>query len=403
MSIPISILRAAQVFPRNAAIRHAGRDISWAEAADRIARLAGGLRGLGLRPGEALAILSANVPENMEITYAAIWAGIVIVPLNTRLSAAELDDILRRSGSRFLAYDRRNAARAAQVGAPLAGLIALEPGEGQPGGTPWGRLLDGPAAPMHDARPEDLLGVYYTGGTTGTPKGVELTHNAFHVSTLDIQIEVRFRPDDVYLHAAPFFHLADCGLGHALTYAGGTHCFLPEPVPGAILQSLGRDRLTALMAVPTSFHDLLNHIPEGTVLPEVRHVVYGAAAMSVPLLRRMMRVFPNGRFVQFYGQTELCGGCNVLRPEDHHPDNPRLATVGRAMASAQVRIADAAGNEAPRGAAGEIQVKGYIQMRGYKDDPVRTAETFADGWLRTGDVGVMDEAGYVAIVDRTRT
>ncbi|MFA5582273.1 MAG: AMP-binding protein [Paracoccaceae bacterium] len=190
MTISISIARAAQTHPNHVAIRHLGADITWAQEADRVARLAGGLRALGLRAGDRLAILSANVPENMEITYAAIWAGIVIVPLNTRLAGPEIDDILRRSGSRFLAFDQRNAARAGALTTPLDGMVALEPGTDQPAATEFARLLASDPLAMFDAEADDLLGIYYTGGTTGTPKGVELTQNAFHIASLNVSIGI---------------------------------------------------------------------------------------------------------------------------------------------------------------------------------------------------------------------
>lgn len=402
MTISISIARAAQTHPNHVAIRHLGADITWAQEADRVARLAGGLRALGLRAGDRLAILSANVPENMEITYAAIWAGIVIVPLNTRLAGPEIDDILRRSGSRFLAFDQRNAARAGALTTPLDGMVALEPGTDQPAATEFARLLASDPLAMCDAEADDLLGIYYTGGTTGTPKGVELTQNAFHIASLNVLHEVGATADDVYLHSSPFFHLADCGLGHAITYAAGTHVFLAEATPATMLDAIARNAVTIVMSVPTGYHDLLAHMASDATLPEIRSVVYGAAPIPAELLRRMIRTFPNGRFVQFYGQTEACGMCTALRPEDHTLDNPRLATVGRATFSAQMRIGDTDGRELPRGETGEIQVKALYLMRGYRDDPERTAETLADGWLRTGDAGYMDDQGYITLVDRLK-
>ena len=396
MSISIALARAAQAHGHRIAIRRPEGDQTWAQTVDRISRAAGGLYDLGLKKGEALAILAGNCPEVLEITYAAIWAGIVIVPLNTRLSTPEINDILHRSGAKALAFDRAHEGRLSDVSVPLMAHIAIE-------GEAWeGFLQTSPPAPRHEARPEEILGIYYTGGTTGTPKGVELSQNAFHITSLDIQIEVKFTEDDVYLHSAPFFHLADSGLGHAATYAGAAHAFLPVPTAEATLKALQTFGVTTMMSVPTGFHDLVDLIPQGEQLPKVRGVVYGAAPMPVPLLRRMMQVFPNARFVQFYGQTELCGCCTALRPEDHRLDGTKLGTVGRATASSLIRIADAEGRALPPGQSGEIQVKGYYQMSSYKDDPARTAETFVDGWLRTGDVGSMDEDGYLTVSDRIK-
>lgn len=402
MTIPISLLRAAQTRANKPAIHLEGRIVTWAEEVDRVRRLASGLLAQGLRPGDRLAILAANVREHMEITYAAVWAGIVIVPLNTRLAAAELADIIRRSGSRMLAYDSRNAAQATEIAGGVETLIALEPDALRPGATAFDTLLAADPAPLVDHEASDLYGIYYTGGTTGVPKGVELEHGTNHISTLGILHEVGYREDDVYLHAAPYFHLADCGLGNAMTYAGGSHVFLPEANPQTILAAIRTHGVTAMMSVPTGFHDLLNALEPGEALTRIRQVVYGAAPVPLTLLRRIIAAFPNARLTQFYGQTESNGMFTCLRPEDHGLDSKVLNTVGRAIPTAHVRIADPDGNELPRGQTGEIQVKGYSVMRGYKDDPERTAAAFVDGWLRTGDAGAMDEDGYVTMADRIK-
>jgi len=400
MTIANAISRAARQSPDKPAVVGPGFSRSWAQTAGRIARLASGLRGLGLKRGDALALLAGNSAEHMELTFAAIWAGIVVVPLNWRLSGAELTDILRDSGARALAADAANARMAAHLAPGVGPLIALDRIDGA--GTDLAALLAGDAMAPVNPGPDEVLGIYYTGGTTGAPKGAELSHRSIHLQAVDQSLAMECAPDSIYLHTMPYFHLGGSSLANAVTYRQGTHVFAADLSPGGILTALRDHGVNFLSVVPTALGDLLDHAGDDPVLSQVRNLVYGAAPMSQGLLERTIAAFPNARLKQAYGQTEIGGACVILPPEAHAQGSPHRAAAGLATLSVDVRIAGPDGTELPPGQAGEIQIAGLRVMNGYRGLPEKTAETIVDGWLRTGDVGVMSPDGYITVVDRLK-
>ncbi|WP_334191712.1 class I adenylate-forming enzyme family protein [Pararhodobacter sp.] len=403
MTLALAITRAAHQAPDRPAVVGAGFSRSWAQTADRIARLAAGLRAQGLRRGQSIAILAGNSAEHMELTFAAIWAGIVVVPLNWRLSVPELRAILRDSGARALAADGPMASVARHLAAdlPSAACIALDRGADLSGCSLDDLLDHEPMSPVNPD-PAEVLGLYYTGGTTGAPKGAELSHRSIHLQALDQCVAMECTAGSVYLHTMPFFHLGGSSLANAITYGQGTHVFTADASPAGVLHALQEYGVNFLSVVPTALHDLLDHAGNAGVFGQVRSLVYGAAPMSEGLLRRTMAAFPQARLKQAYGQTEIGGACLILPPEAHAPGSPHLAAAGRATLSVDVRIAGPDGVELPRGTAGEIQIAGLRVMNGYYGLPEKTAETIVDGWLRTGDVGIMSADGYVTVVDRLK-
>ncbi|WP_424830479.1 AMP-binding protein [Ruegeria sp.] len=401
MSVHLAIARAAQQSGHVAAVRGYGFERNWAETGDRVARLASGLLSAGLSRGDRLALLAGNSAEHMELTYAAIWAGIIVVPINTRLSTPEMCQILGDCQARGIAFDNLHSgagqAVAAELGLPVVmGLDQVE------ASVKFDELLTREARPPVDAGGKDLLGLYYTGGTTGRPKGVELSHAAFELTAMDQAYALECTGRSAYLHAAPYFHLADCSVGNSITYVQGTHVFSDDTSSAGILDAIRNLGVNFLSIVPTMYQDLIQLAAGDPILEQIENAVYGAAPISEGLLKQVLAAFPNARFKQCYGQTEVAGACVVLPPEAHVPGGSKLATAGKPTLSAHVRIVDADGHEAPRGVAGEIMVAGDRVMNGYWGQPEKTAETVVDGWLHTGDVGVMDEDGYVAVVDRLK-
>ena len=398
MSVNLAIARAAQLYPGKCAVRTDRAERNWEETRHRVSCIAGGLFALGLQRGSRIAILAGNSAAHMELTYAAIWAGIVVVPLNTRLSPPEMVEIVKDSGSTALAYDSGYAEAAARVVKTAEIEAVLEIGDDA---VEFKRLLDATPAPLAVFGGNDVLGIYYTGGTTGRPKGVELSHNSFHLTALDQVVGFALNEAAVYLHAAPYFHLADCALGNSVTYVGGTHVFTPDLSPNGIVGALTTLEVNVLSLVPTMYHDLLDQAPSGS-LGQVKKAIYGAAPITANLLQRVRDAMPDAELYQAYGQSEIGGACLILPAEDHVAGGPRLAAAGVATKSVHVRIADEDGNEVSTGTAGEIQVAGLRIMNGYRGMPEATDQAMTNGWLKTGDVGIMDANGYVTVVDRLK-
>lgn len=401
MSITSAIRRAAVVNAHGLAYHDGATPVNWRRSAERIAALAGALRDAGVEPGMRVATLAPNTARHFEVLMAAWWCGAVIVPINTRLATEEIRFIIEHSGARVLACgDVDDPAREA-AGSRRNPTTVIELDTGR-----YDRLITTRQVP--DAYPDlsSTAAIFYTGGTTGLPKGVELTHANFLFAAMGMQRDLRHDTRTVYLHATPLFHLADFGTGLGVTLAGGTHSFLPSFSPGAFAERLRTDGVTHTGLVPTMLAALLDS-PHGDddALQHVRSITYGAAPISGTLLARLISAFPRARLQQFYGMTETCGACTTLPMDRHIPSEqgePKLGTAGAPLPGLEVKIVDSALTEVPRGTPGEIIVRGPTVMRGYWRDAARTAETLVGGWLRTGDVGSMDDEGFISIVDRIK-
>jgi acyl-CoA synthetase (AMP-forming)/AMP-acid ligase II len=280
------------------------------------------------------------------------------------------------------------------------------------GATPDGMLsyeaLIAQSEPVADARRggSDLAGVFYTGGTTGFPKGVMLSHAGLYVNALALVAEGTVHNGDVGLHAAPMFHLADGAFMNAMFACGGTHVMIPAFAPAAVLQAIERDRITASLLVPTMIQMTVDH-PEAPKhdLSSLRSVLYGASPISEALIERATTALPQAGFFQAYGMTELSPVATVLRPEYHTKEGRRLGKVrsaGRPTYCVEVRIEGDDGRELPRGEVGEIVVKGPGMMLAYWNKPEESAQALRGGWMHTGDAGRMDDQGFVFVVDRIK-
>ena len=418
------LMRAARVRPGHPAIINDGGATDYATLCDRVARLAGALVECGANdPGDEhgtrIAILALNGPAYLEAIYAVPWAGAVLVPLNTRLAEDELAYMIDDAEVGTLLFDTAHAATVEALAKrcpKLRSLIQMDCEPGQGAGVADalnGRDLIASAEPIPDrcGSGDDLYALCYTGGTTGRPKGVMLTHGGMqhHVSCL--LVDMRWTEETRYLHVTPMFHLADLGPSYSLTMLGGTHVFLPAFTVPDLLDALERHEINAVNLVPTLIGWLADD-PDvaNRDLHRLRDIGYGSAPMSEGVLRRALTMFPDVTFRQFYGMTEIAASLSVLRPEHHALSGTssermvkRLQSAGQPTYSVVVRIVGGDGREVAQGEVGEIECRTPGLMTGYWRDEAQTrAAITEDGFMRTGDMGYFDEGGFLFVVDRAK-
>jgi long-chain acyl-CoA synthetase len=397
---------AARSAPARLATEHLGRRRNWLSFEDRVARLSGALAGLGLMPGDRIAMLALNCDRYLEGLFACPWGGFVVVPINTRLAAAEIAFWLTDSEASALLVDENFAALAPKL--PLVPHTIFM-GEGA---TPDGMLdyetLIAMATPAPDAgaRGDDLAALFYTGGTTGRSKGVMLSHRNIVANALNTAPALGAGADVVYLHAAPMFHAADNAVNFVVTANGGSHLFMPRFEPGAFLKLVAEKGVSATLIVPTMINMIVNHPDvETTDTSSLKRMLYGASPMPEAVIRRAFAALPHTKFVQAYGQSEAAPCMTFLMDDWHALEGPRaskLKSAGRAAMGCEVIVMGADEREAPRGEVGEICGRGDNVMLGYWRQPELTAKALRGGWLHTGDGGYMDADGFVFVVDRLK-
>ncbi|MDT5233614.1 MAG: hypothetical protein QOI39_4114 [Mycobacterium sp.] len=406
MYLTQSLHRNLQQDPDRPATIYRGRTRTMAESVDRIARLAGALAGLGVQRGDRVGILALNSDRYQEYFHAVPWMGAAINPVNIRWSPAEISYSLVESDTRVLFVDAF-APMIPALREQFPGLsTVIHCGDGDlPAGAVSYETLIADNAPVDDTRTggDDLLGVFYTGGTTGHPKGVMLSHNNVLVSAIGSLASGHFvSPGGRLLHTAPLFHLAGIAAWAAGCQVGSTHVIVPMFSPTEVMEAIAEHQVTDALLVPTMIQMLVDDPGVAdTDLSSLLHLVYGASPISEALLDRARKVFPAAGFTQAYGMTELSRCATLLTPADH--DNPALhRSAGRAAPHVEVRIVDPNDEEVARGEVGEVIVRGDNVMLGYWNRPEDTAAAVRDGWMHTGDGGRMDENGYLFIVDRIK-
>jgi len=399
--------RAVQHTPDAPATIFGERMRTYREQADRVARLAGALRELGVGDGERVGILARNSDRYAELLLAVPWAGGVLNPLNVRWSPRELVYALRESQTNILLVDDAAAERVPALadGRPdLKVLIHLDEGPPADGMLGYEELIAG-TRPVEDARRggDALAGIFYTGGTTGSPKGVMLSHANLLTSTLGTLATVPIaHPGGRTLVAAPMFHASGLTAWALQLAVGGSCVILPGFEPLAVLEAIARHRITSAVLVPTMVQMLLDHPAFGTHdLSSLRSLLYAASPMSPSLLDRVLRALPQTALTQAYGMTELAPITTLLSPAGHREGKLRCS-VGRAAAHAEVRVVDDHDQEVPSGTVGEIVARGAHVMLRYWNKPEETAKALRGGWMHTGDAGSMDDHGYVHLVDRLK-
>ncbi|WP_182524509.1 long-chain-fatty-acid--CoA ligase [Nocardioides dongkuii] len=386
-----------------------GRTWTWAQWDDRVRRAAGGLQELGVGRGDVVAFLDKNHPACVEISLAAGSLGAANAIVNWRLAGDEIDYAVNDSGATVLFVGTELAPEVARIRDRLTAVrtvIEVTP-DGAEGDEYEAWLAAAtPASRPDDVSPDDVCLVMYSSGTTGRPKGVMLTHTNMVEHTVCSHEGLVLEPGDKMMVAMPLFHVG--GSSYVLL---GLHDGLPSvmtrdpdgaSLAGAILAGANRTFL-----VPAVLAQVLQAGPDAVRLfGALKTYTYGASPMPPPLLRAAMEAWPDTDFVQVYGLTEVAGVATHLMPEDHRdPDHPeRLLSAGRPIPGMEVRVVDPATLEdRPVGEPGEIWLRSRQVMKGFLGKPEATAQVLTDdGWFRTGDLGRLDDGGYVYVEDRLK-
>jgi fatty-acyl-CoA synthase len=415
---PVRFLRySMQQFPNKTAVVCQNLRFTYAEFGDRVGRLAGALRADGIKPGDRVAFLSLNCHRLLEAYFGVLEAGGVLLPLNIRLAAPELSYILNNSGATVLFIEEEFVSVVDSFRRDLHTVRLFHQLDGTPR-APW--LADqtyeqmlAPAIPYHrdivEFDENSLAEMFYTSGTSASPKGVMLTHRNVYLHAMNLAVYHHTRYENVLMHTIPLFHANGWGAAHTITCVGGTHVMLPRFLPEEVFRLVEQERVSALSLVPIMATVLVNSpVRSKYDLSSVEWSVIGGAASSPTLIKEVEEKLGFKCF-SGYGLTECSPSLSTaeLKPDIQcAPEykNVLQAMTGYAYPGSELRVVDESDNDVPRDGMtmGEIIARSDGVMAGYWQQPEATAEALRGGWFRTGDMAVIHENGYILIVDRKK-
>ena len=415
MNTPEFLLISSSICPDRESIIFEGNRWSFSDLADRSNRLANALAGMGVGQGDKVGMLQVNCNECIEVYFATAKLGATYVPLNFRARAEELEFMINFSEASALFLGQRYVKMINSMREQIPGMKNLVSVEGPAEG-----MLDYESV-IAEADPEEVFTdiddndtsiLMFTAGTTGQPKGVMLTHDNLatyvlnNVSPADPDIEEK------NILTVPLYHIAGMQAVLAAVYGGRTLVVQRQFDPSDWMTLVETESVTRAMMVPTMLKQLMEHeeFPERN-LSSLQVITYGAAPMPVEVITKAIEVFPGTRFINAFGQTESASTITMLTPEDHVIEGSpgeraiklkRLGSIGRALGDTEVKIFDEDGSELPVDEVGEIVARGPRVMKGYWKAEEATNSTIRNGWLYTGDIGYMDEAGYIFLSGRAK-
>jgi len=382
-----SLGRASRYYSERPALALSGERLSFSRVEDRVKTIAAALHAHGFKVGDRLAILLPNMPEYIELVYACSWLGVIAVPLNTRLSLAEIDRVLADAAPHGLVRHSSLPSPTFQI--------------------PWQRVLDQDPLELRDELPPDtvydpeaIVALIYTSGTTGRPKGVMVTHANLLNDIHHFNYWMRYTEGAVYLHAAPLFHIADFPAMFAAPAFGASQVTIPKFNPQSFCETVERERISHTVLVPTMIN-LLTQFADAIQydLSTLDVLAYGGSPMAPELIERTRKLLPHTRLVQVYGLSET-GFLTGLQDQEH--TQGRLLSCGRPCPGIDLQVTDESGREVEIGKPGELVTRGANIMRGYWNNPEETEVVLRHGSFRTGDIGYQDSNGYFYILDRTK-
>jgi long-chain acyl-CoA synthetase len=411
MNVCTFLQKSARMEPGLAALIHGDEQISYAEFYSRALAIGGNLLARGLQPGDRVAFWLANSPRVLEVIFGCFSAGLVVVPINARLHARETAYIVSNSGARVLIHGPEYQAGILEHGDEFAGVeqrICLDVAQGA---SAYVELLD-PRARLQspaEVSPNDPCWLFHTSGTTGRPKGATWTHRSVSAMLMNYLADVQsFQPREVVLHVAPMSH--GSGIVALPAVARTTTNIILDSrsfAPREMFRIIEQAKVTHIaFMVPTQIIKMLQEFTPGVYdLSSLRVICYGGAPIYLEHLRNAVKTF-GPVFAQIYAQGEAPMTVTCLKPEQHavflEANDPRLGSAGVACTNVEVRCVDADDNDVAVGQPGMIAVRGDVVMQGYWNDAGATAGTLRNNWLHTGDIGYLDEHGYLFLLDRSK-
>ncbi|MGE5702708.1 MAG: fatty acyl-CoA synthetase, partial [Clostridia bacterium] len=400
--------RSRRRYPERVALRFYEEALTYKELDDIVNQAAHVLLAKGLTKGDRVAVFSRNSMDFAILNFALARAGIIMVPINYMLNQEDVAFILSHAevSACFVSPEFIGLADEAirQSGcSPVLCSIISKPAAPVGNWVPFRQLIENGDRwePQVDLDDDDVVHILYTSGTESKPKGVMLTHKSVITEYVSTIIDGDMKEDDVVIHALPLFHSAQlhCFLGPYI-YLGASGIILEQATPGLMLETVETYKATQLFCPPTVWIALLRS-PEFAArnLSSLKKCYYGAAIMPVEILKELNQRLPGAQFYNFYGQTEVAPLATVLKPADQLR---KPGSAGKPSLNVETIIVDDDGNEVERGTVGEIVHRTSHAMLGYFRDEAKTEAAFQHGWFHSGDLGIMDEEGYITVVDRKK-
>ena len=386
------------------AVIDSGISLTWSEFVRRVSRLGRVLNRSGLNQGDRFGILALNSWRQAEVMHAGQWIGATPVPINFRLAPVEIQSIINDAGCELIVVDRQFSHLLDDP--ELAGWKNNHLLISDDKNSPYERSLIAaePLEPVNGSANDEAL-LLFTGGTSGRAKGVPLTHGNILANARQVGSRWSAQPDDVVLHVPPMFHSAEL-VKTVYFMQGAANAYLPKFDPDALLSTIEQFRVTFALLVPTM---LMVTLQSGKVAhydaSSLKQIIYGASPMSADWIKSAFNAFPNVEIAQGYGLTETAPLLTMLDHQSHvdalATGNPtRLSSCGRKLEGVELKIMDNNGVECTTGQVGEIYTRGDNVFRGYLNQEKLTREVLVDGWFRTGDLGYLDNEGYLYLKDR---